>query len=121
MTVFTSFARSDVIAAAAPFSGGYLFKFPTTTNKFPEMVTWGGVNDNAFSQNFNTLALALIPALKSDGHFVLQCNHGTGHKWPLEMTAADWAFLKNYTLGATAPVFKDPLPSVFPSYCSVVM
>ncbi len=40
MTVFTSFSRSDVIAAATPFSGGYLFKFPSTKNKFPEMVVW---------------------------------------------------------------------------------
>ncbi len=119
MTVFTSFSRSDVIAAAAPFSGGYLFKYPSTKNKFPEMVVWGGEADSAFSQNFNTLANALIPALKSDGHAVLKCNHGTGHKWPAAMTAADWAFLSNYELGVASPAFTDPLPSVFPSYCSV--
>ena len=119
MTVFTSFARSAVIAAAAPFSGGYLFKFPTLANKFPEMVTWGGATDAAFSQNFNTFALALIPALKADGQFSIQCNHGTGHKWPAAMTAADWAFLKNYAQGAANPIFTDPLPAVFPSYCTV--
>ncbi len=119
MTVFTSFAREKVIAAAAPFSGGYLFKYPTTSNKFPEMVTWGGPTDTAYSQNFNTLALSLIPALKSDGHFVIQCMHTTGHKWPAAMTAADWTFLKNFTLGEASPAFTEPLPAVFPSYCSI--
>ncbi len=119
MTVFTSFSRSDVIAAAAPFSGGYLFKFPSTTNKFPEMVVWGGATDSAFSQNFDLLANALIPALRTDNHFVVQCNHGTGHKWPAEMTAADWAFLKNYTLGGPNTDFTAPLPKVFPSYCTI--
>jgi predicted esterase len=119
MTVFTAFAREKVIAAAAPFSGGYLFKFPSTKNKFAEMVVWGGEADTAFAQNFNTFALALIPALKSDGHFVVQCNHGTGHKWPAAMTAADWTFLSHFTLGETPAPFTEPLPSVFPSYCSI--
>ena len=120
MTVFTSFAREKVIAASAPSSGGYLFKFPSTTNKFPDLVTWGGGGDSAYGQNFDLFAKDLIPFLVSDKHYVIQCNHDTGHKWPAAMTAANWAFLSRFKLGeAPQPFVGDTLPAVFPKYCTL--
>lgn len=119
MTVFTSFARSDVIAAAAPFSGGYLFKFPSTKNKFPELVTWGGQGDTAYGQNFDVFAKALIPFLVSDGHLVVQCDHGTGHKWPAAMTQFSWGFLSRFVLGEPVPAPTAEDLKNFPSYCSL--
>jgi predicted esterase len=120
MTVFTSFAREKVIAAAAPSSGGYLFKFPGTNNKFPELVTWGGSGDSAYGQNFDLFAQDLFTFLVKDGHYVVKCNHDTGHKWPSEMTAANWMFLSRFRLGeAPKPFDGDVLSAVFPKYCSV--
>ncbi len=120
MTVFTSFAREKVIAASAPSSGGYLFKFPATTNKFPDLVTWGGGGDSAYGQNFDLFAKDLISFLVSDKHYVIQCNHDTGHKWPAAMTAANWAFLSRFKLGeAPQPFAGDTLPAVFPKYCTL--
>ena len=120
MTVFTSFARSEVIAAAAPFSGGFLFKFPSTTNKFPEIISWGGAGDSAYGQNFDTFANQLIPFMVSDKHVVVQCNHGTGHKWPAAMTEASWGFLSQYTLGVAAVAPTDEaLKANYPTYCTL--
>ena len=121
MTQFTAYSRADVIAAAAPFSGGYLHKYPTTKNKFPEMVTWGGVTDSAFSQDFNKLAADLIAALLGDDHPVVACDHTPsfpGHKWPPEMTEAVTNFLLNFTLD-DQKLPAGGLPNGFPAYCKI--
>lgn len=119
MSTFTSVHRSKVVAAAAPFSGGYLLKWPSPAEKYPIMVTWGGAIDEAYSQNFDKLAAALRGYLLKDGHFVVACNHGTGHKWPAAMTDATWAFLSSFTLGGTENPLKGGLPAAFPSYCKI--
>ncbi len=120
MTVFTSMAREKVIAASAPSSGGYLFKFNATSNKFPALVTWGGGGDSAYGQNFDLMAKELIPFLVSDKHYTIQCNHDTGHKWPAAMTAANWAFLSRFTLGEAPKPFSDAeIAAIFPKYCSL--
>ncbi len=120
MTAFTALSREKVIAAAAPSSGGYLFKFPSTTNKFPMLITWGGAGDSAYGQNFDLMAHDLIAFVIADKHYAIQCNHDTGHKWPAEMTAANWTFLSRFRLGEAPVPFADgTLPAVFPNYCSV--
>lgn len=121
MSTFTGLHRGKVVAAAAPFSGGYLqsVEYPKDEQKTPYMVTWGGPTDAAFSQNFDTLAKALIQHLLSASHPVVQCEHTTGHKWPLELTPAAWTFLKAYELGKPADPWANGLPDVFPKYCKV--
>ncbi len=119
MSTFLGLHRSKTIAAAAPFSGGYLQTLPWAGDEkaTPFMVVWGGASDSAFSQNFDTLAKALIAKLLTDKHYVIGCNHGTGHKWPLELTAPNWAFLSNFKLGDTTTAVD--LVKNMPSYCTL--
>ena len=118
-STFIGANRAAVVAAASPFSGGFLVKWPKYDHKVPFLVTWGGANDSAYSQNFDTLAKQLIGYLLGAGNVTVQCNHGTGHKWPAEMTAASWKFLSSFTLDSTDNPFATSLPAVFPSYCSI--
>ncbi len=119
MTTFLTANRSKVIAASAPFSGGYLHTWPKGAAKVPMLVIWGGAGDSAFSQNFDLLAKALIKSLTDAGTFFAQCNHKTGHKIPYTLVPHTWTFLKAHAIGqAGAPPFELGLP-FFPSYCSV--
>ena len=119
MSTFAAVHRSKVIAAAAPFSGGYLHTFPKNIEKLPVLVTWGGPTDAAYKQNFDLLAKNLIGNLVAGGHFTAQCEHTTGHKWPLAMNDAAWAFLSGHTLGSDAKPFAAGLSKAFPAYCKL--
>lgn len=122
MSTFAAAHRSTRIAAAAPMSGGYLHKWPTLENKMPFLVTWGGPEDKAASQDFHAFALALLDSLTTAGHApIIQCQHALSHKWPPEMTPAVHAFLNSFTLqGKENPYAAgSKLPGVFPSYCTL--
>ncbi|MCB9587532.1 MAG: hypothetical protein H6718_19175 [Polyangiaceae bacterium] len=110
--------RSDVIAAAAPFSGGISLPYVKTSNQPPTLVSYGGPTDMAFSQDFEKLADEMVSELKTEGHFVVLCNHNQGHH--IEASYLPWAmqFLTDHSLGS-APAYTDTLPSVFPDYCSI--
>ncbi|MGE0321251.1 MAG: PHB depolymerase family esterase [Polyangiaceae bacterium] len=110
--------RSDKIAAAAPFSGGISLPYVKTDSQPPTLVTYGGPTDMAFSQDFEKLANDMVSELKTEGHFVVLCNHNQGHH--IEASYLPWAmqFLTDHSLGS-APAYTDPLPAVFPDYCSI--
>lgn len=118
-STFIGANRSAVVAAASPFSGGFLVKWPKYDHKVPFLVTWGGPEDTAYSQNFDTLAKQLIGYLVGAGNPTVQCNHGMKHTWPAEMTAASWKFLSSFTLDSKDNPFATTLPDVFPKYCSI--
>lgn len=120
MTTFLGLHRADVVAAAAPMSGGYLQAWQSLIAPgAPWMVTWGGTEDFAVDVDFNDAALDLMGNLEADSAFIVQCDHGGGHVWPSEMTAAAWAFLSSYTrASADNPLATGDLPAAFPAYCT---
>jgi len=118
-STFVGANRASVVAAAAPFSGGFLVKWPKYDHKVPFLVTWGGIEDTAYSQNFDTLAKQLIGYLVGSGNVTVQCNHGLKHVWPAEMTAASWKFLSSFTLDSKDNPFAAGLTAEFPKYCSL--
>ncbi len=118
MTTFVTAHRGAKVAASSPFSGGYLHTWPKDATKVPMLVNWGGENDFAYKQNFHTLALNLMKSLDAASWWYASCNHGTGHKIPLDLVKHTWTFLQAHTLGG-APAFDKGLPSDFPSYCSL--
>ena len=120
MTTFLGLHRAEVVAAAAPMSGGYLQAWQSLiAPAAPWMVTWGGADDFAVDVDFNDAANDLIGNLEADGAFVVACDHGGGHVWPREMTAAAWAFLSSFTRGdAQNPLATGDLPDAFPDYCA---
>ena len=115
ISTFVAAHRSKVVAAAAPFSGGYLHpKWPETAHKTPFMVSWGGAADEAYAQNFHKLATTLIGYLKGTKHPLVQCDHGQKHEWPNTASEDSWNFLSQHTLGGgeTADI------SMLPTYCN---
>ncbi|HAN30010.1 MAG TPA: hypothetical protein DCQ06_00295, partial [Myxococcales bacterium] len=118
MSTFLSATRGAKIAASAPFSGGILHTWPKDATKTPMMFSWGGPTDNAYQQNFDTLALNLIKELDANGWWYAKCNHNTGHKSPITLVQKAWSFLKAHKLGE-GPKFKDGLPTDFPDFCVI--
>jgi dienelactone hydrolase len=119
MSTFLAIHRSSVIAAATPFSGGYLQPWPKASGKVPFVVSWGGPNDKAFQQNFDNMAKELIQGLRTDGHVVVACDHGKEHKWPAEGGAYAAKFLLAHTLDKPSP-FASGLGDGWPAYCKLV-
>jgi predicted esterase len=112
--------RSEVFAAAMPFSGGFMTRPSDDTLAIPTLVSWGGEEDTYYGQDFNSLAGDMISTLSDRGHGVVACNHGTGHN--LEEGFWDWAltFAEDHTRGGLELAYSESLPAVFPDYCEVV-
>ncbi len=111
--------RSEVIAAAAPMSGGVITDWPAEATKVPTLVIWGGAEDEAYEQDFNLLATELQAELDARGTFHVSCDHGLGH----ELRAAFWPwtfdFLLSHPKGVDPEPYAGGLPGGFPEYCSV--
>jgi poly(3-hydroxybutyrate) depolymerase len=120
MTTFVGLHRTDVVAAIAPMSGGYLQAWPAEVTTRPWLVGWGGENDIAVGTNFNDAANNLIANLLDSENSVIACNHNEEHTWPLAMTPAIWTFLSSFERGVDADPFAEGLPDVFPDYCEIV-
>ena len=119
-STFLTLTQSDVIAAAAPFSGGFGLPFPDEyDNLAPILVSWGGETDTAVSTNFNDLAATLLAQYEVEDRFHVSCNHNAGHTWPAEMSAAAWDFMSQFEYGDTADPYAGTLPDVFPDYCEI--
>lgn len=118
MSTFIATHRSQVVAAAAPFSGGYLHAWPKDSGKVPYVISWGGPKDFAYEQNFDTMAKNLIANLLGSAHLVLSCDHGMEHKWPQEGGSYAAAFLLAHKLGEPSSL-ANGLGSGWPAYCKI--
>ncbi len=112
--------RSDVLAAAAPLSGGILTPFEAQgSGGPPTLVTWGGVTDFAVEQDFNLLALAMVATLQGNDQFVATCNHGQGHEVLEEFWPWILDFLRDHPRGVEPEPYAAGLPPTFPDYCTL--
>jgi poly(3-hydroxybutyrate) depolymerase len=113
-------SRSDVLAAAAPFSGGLFRPKSAGSVPIPTVVSWGGVEDSYYDQDFDALAAQMIDSLGNDGHFVIQCNHGLGHSLSAEVWDYAFQFFTDHPRGVAPPPYAETdLPEIFPEYCSI--
>ncbi len=111
--------RSEVLAAAAPMSGGVITDWSTEAANLPTLITWGGVDDEAYEQDFNALNLELIAEAEARGGFYVACNHGLGHELQEDFWPWTVEFLLAHARGAEGSPFAGGLPEIFPEYCSV--
>lgn len=118
-TSYLGVAKSDVIAAVAPFSGGFIPPYEQPDRLTPYLVSWGGQSDQAVNQDFDLLSLDMIADLDGAGHSYATCNHDQGHTWPAEMTepALDWLFA--HPFGTDPSPYATMLPDTWPAYCAL--
>ena len=113
--------RSDVIASAAPFSGGIFREKADGWAPIPTLVSWGGEEDIHYGQDFENLATLMTDQLTGDGHFVINCNHELGHSLSAELWPYAFRFLMDHPRGVEPlPYAGAELPEEFPDYCSIV-
>lgn len=110
--------RSDVLASAAPFSGGLMNFKADGWQPIPTVVSWGGEDDYILDQDFNALAGSMMERLSEDGHFIVGCDHGLGHELAPEMWPYAFRFFLDHPKGVDPlPYSSTGLPSEFPEYC----
>jgi len=113
--------RSDVLASAAPFSGGLMNPKVDGWEPIPTVVSWGGEDDISNGQDFNALAATMMDSLSEDGHFTVGCDHGLGHSLAAEMWPYAFRFFLDHPKGVDPlPYTSTALPSEFPDYCFIV-
>lgn len=119
-TSYLAMLRPEVLAAATPFSGGLIINYPSPDPAIPVLLSWGGENDMAVGQNFNTFATSFIDDLVSGGHFVVACDHGEGHVRKAEWTSYAVRFMLDHPKAVgESPYLVDGLPDVFPDFCTI--
>jgi predicted esterase len=118
-TSYLGVVRDDAIAAAAPLSGGFIAPYVMPDNTRPYLVTWGGTDDFAFEQDFDTLAMNMMADLAAGGHFYASCDHGMGHVWPMVMTEPVLDFLFAHPRGTDPSPYATALPGTFPAFCTL--
>ncbi|MCO4763752.1 MAG: prolyl oligopeptidase family serine peptidase [Myxococcales bacterium] len=115
--------RSTYIASAVIWSGGSgteSNKYKTPKRKIPVLMAWGGPEDKA-GFAFQETTLRMSSMLRTDGHFVVTCDHNLGHNIPFgwEVWAAD--FLKRHPWGVTESDLATSAAiqtSMYPKYCT---
>jgi len=113
--------RSDVLASAAPFSGGLMSPKVEGWEPIPTVVSWGGEDDISNGQDFHALAGSMMDTLSGDGHFIAGCDHGLGHSLAPEMWPYAFRFFQDHPQGVDPlPYSSTVLPSEFPDYCFIV-
>ena len=121
--MFTTFLVSQFdspVAAAAINSGGTIFDLPdTSTRKVPVIFGWGGECDIARGQNFGLLAESALASLSDHGHFLVACDHDSGHEWKPLYSPWYLEFLFAHRKSDTTSPFAEGLPETMPDFCRI--
>ena len=122
-TTALSFVRSNYIASVATYSGGTPAGFNPSVqdpaNKFAALIFAGGTADNVYGVDFKAASEAYQATLKRTGHLAALCNHGNGHKIPLDAAPSVVKFFAANAFGAWPSPYAAGLPAGFPSYCAL--
>ena len=111
--------RSDVIAAAAPMSGGIMLPYADVDRAMPTLVLWGGETDSAYGNDFHAMSLDMIDILLGNNHFAVSCDHGMGHVLRPEFMDVVVPFLLDHPMGISPLPYQDGLPEGLPKHCTV--
>ena len=121
-TTAMSFLRSAYIASVATFSGGMPPGFAPLSqrpdNKFAALIFEGGASDNVFGVDFKEASEIYQSTLTAAGHFAAICDHGKGHKIPLDAAPSVAAFFTANGFGVWPSPYATGLPATFPTYCA---
>jgi predicted esterase len=118
-----SLLRASYIASVATFSGGLTAgAVPASQNpenKFAALLFVGGPSDNVFGLDFVAATKRYKDLLLTQGHFAALCDHGMGHRIPLDAAPSVVMFFDANVFGAWPSPYADGLPASFPAYCAL--
>ena len=120
-TTQMSYRRSGYLASVTTYSGGLISQPPEMAdplNLFPAMIFHGGPSDQVVV-SFQTVSEAYRDDLRARGHFAFICDHGNGHKIPLDARGSSWQFLSDHPFGTAPSPYEGGLPEGFPTYCAL--
>ncbi len=78
----------------------------------------GGASDNVFGVDFKAASETYQATLTSAGHFAAICDHGKGHKIPLDAAPSVATFFTANGFGVWPSPYASGLPATFPTYCA---
>lgn len=107
--------RSDVLASAAPLSGGLMGEMAAGFAPLPVQVLWGGETDEAYEVDFDAAAEELIALLLDEESYVVACEHDEGHSYRSSYWDFTLPFLLDHSRGAEP--YGDALPESYPDWC----
>ena len=110
--------RSDVLAAAAPISGGINIPYADVARTIPTMVYWGGEDDSAYEQDFHGMSLEMIDTLSDNEHPLVTCNHNSGHNIYSSYFDDIMPYLLAHTIDRVDSPYMD-LVEGLSAYCSI--
>ena len=116
--------RSDYLAAAAIFSGGIsatLFTYKKPSYKVAVIGSHGGPTD-VFQGiiKFQDMMTTLSKNLSNDGHVMILCSHGQGHKITQAVVVGAVKFVFSHKYGDGSSIYDATrVEQVLPSYCAL--
>jgi poly(3-hydroxybutyrate) depolymerase len=116
-SLLLAYQRSGYIAAIVTYSpgtssGSLIAQDPD--NPFAAMISHGGSTEDAI---FQQLAEQYFDGLVKAGHFVIMCQHTSGHSAPSALRAVAFDFLQAHPFGTQPSPYAGSLPPSYPSYC----
>jgi predicted esterase len=119
-TTQMSYRRSGYLASVVTYSGGKIGDPPNQdpSNKFAAMIFHGGMGDQVVI-DFQPISEAYRDDLKGMGHFAFICDHGMGHKIPVDAVDSVHQFLEDHPFGTAPSPYEGGLPAGFPAYCKL--
>ena len=118
--------RGNTLASIIEMSGGadidmLTFDYPlsvyeTPANTMPALLISGGSTDawpggGLELVNFSDATDTLEDHLVGDGHFVVRCEHSSGHQVPMGAISLSWDWITAHTFGEPSPYVQAGLPS----------
>jgi len=123
-TTWLTMHRADTLATSLVMSGGtgQVVYYSEPAADIPVLVMWGGESDTfqlgSRTVDFAAQSVQFSQALQDDGHFVVECDHDTGHTIPIDGIGVIPAWLLAHTWNEPSPFESGDLTGL-PAYCRI--
>lgn len=126
-STYLTMHRGEYMAAAVVWSGGVhddlLFGYETPGRQLPVAIAHGGATDTynlgIAVLEFQNMVTDFANGLVADEHFVVMCDHGSGHTITSDVASASLQFLFAHTWDMSgSPIEASGVGSLFPNSCA---
>jgi len=108
----------------APNSGGWIYSYgiqdASDSDFTPAIMTMNGAEDlDVMGISFPQTSAMADQAFKSEGGFVISCNHGGIHCGGTVLSRQVWEFFQVHPYGVDSYPWTEGLPNSFRDYCTI--